>query len=69
MGSFGYGVVIGVTCLEVGVLYPSILKAERRHPLLKVIRLVSADLDPRTAVSAAGSRVSGFVLWHISSTR
>ena len=68
MWSFGYGVVIRVTCLEVGVLDHSILKAERRHPLLKVIRLVSADLDPRTAVSAAGSRVSGFVHWDVATT-
>ena len=32
MGSFGYGVLIGISCLEVGVLDPSILKTERPPP-------------------------------------
>ena len=29
LGSLGYGVLTGVSCLEVGVLDPSILKTER----------------------------------------
>jgi hypothetical protein len=58
MGSFGSGVLTGVSCLEVGVLAPSILKTERparyRTP-------VSWLAQPKQLVRAALSRASGFV--------
>ena len=64
MGSFGYGVLIGVSCLEVGVLDPSILKTERPPRYLTLTQLVTGELSMRHApCGAALSRGSGFVLW------
>src|ERR1700732_3378822 len=61
-GLMGFS-LIGGSCLEVGVLDPSILKTERPP----VTRVRSNDYCARRNapdLAAAPSRESGFVLWH-----
>jgi hypothetical protein len=57
--------LIGGSCLEVGVLDPSILKTERR-PSPALDQMITAVDAIRPTARPAPSRESGFVPWHFS---